>query len=422
MLSRRHIPQIVLVFAVLGSVIAQYLIVGGLAWESSRPRYIFWSIGVVVGFSIFFIWLMFHGGAVSIIRPTTLARKMRLWVIVVTLYGIFEMFWGFANQSPLGFLVGDTFKYLLLGLGFLLTHSLLSTSYGAKNMLALLAGLSFFPGLGVGSEGFLASYFLAARATSSKKIYLIFLLLTMIFTASQGKTALLLVLFIVFLAGFIMPKYSFRRVLMYLVLSMLLVSVVWLMFPDAIKSTGSYKKSALFLGSISRDYTELDASTYQRIHEITLVNEKYETQANILHWIFGFGNGSIFKASGLPAGYQELLDTKFNGTAHHIHINPVFIFHQWGIVGVLLFFWLLVLIFGGGVSLMRRAKFMRSDDLFVVGCSYLMLVSFLFYGLVNPPKDTLLYAGMIMGIYVNGLSFSRLECRLLKPLYIMKAI
>lgn len=398
-IKRRTFTISVVIVTGISLFIASLLSKGGMAWESSRPKYIMWSLSVVIFMALFALIIIKDQVKIKLIKLRwCVAKDISLWVSLSVIFAVLGFFWGALNSSPLHYLFGDTFKYILLPFGFLLVLAFIRTKHDSNILLLLLAGLSIFPGLGVGDSGFLLSLAIAIALTRCGIFFKLFLFVALIYTASIGKTTVLMVAFVLLLTWYICPALKFRGLLGYICIILALIAVVWVASPQLVKSTGAYQKTAYMINNLSENYTELDKSTFQRIQEGILVVEKFQDHGDIENLLIGFGNGATYKVEGLPEGYQEMLEARFGGYAHHIHLNVLFIFHQWGVLGVSLMVWLLVIL-AKVAKMLRVYWYSISDEVkFTLLGSYLMMVTFIFYGVVNPPKTTVIYAGMILAI------------------------
>jgi hypothetical protein len=188
-------------------------------------------------------------------------------------------------------------------------------------------------------------------------------------------------------------------------IGVIIFSTLFYFSPSYITNTVAYAKTMYMINNINwEDYTKLDLSTYQRIQEALLIKEKFLKEGSWYNWLVGFGSGATYAAEGFDSDYQEMLEVKYGGQAHNVHINLVFIFFQWGLAGILLFLWLLLLMWRSFrilYSLQINAN--NSDVFFVAATSFLFLFSFIFYGMATPPKEALLHNGMLLGIHINAI-------------------
>ena len=396
---------LILVFTAVGLLIARIvaanMVSDTLPLASARPKYIIWSIFV----SSIFLLILFHilscrNGRIIYFRTgTKLEKKIILFVLMIIFYNFFEFLNGIINGSPFNFLVGDTYKGILMPLGFFTTYFYVITRNTVQKLLWLFAITSVFPKFGPGDAGLLLSYAIGYKFIKNRKFSDIFLLLALLYTASIGKTTLIMLVLLLPLSVYILPNFRVRVLMTYILFFIIIICCIFLLNPNLIKRTAAYQKTVAALSQLNTDYTKLDTSTYQRVQETVLVVKKFNRYGNPFHFLFGFGNGAMYRAEGLPKGPQTMLDLKYGGYAHHIHINPIFIFHQWGVCGILIFGWLIFVLFLWAKRIKKELKqTINKNEYFFCVVSYLMFISAIIYGVVNPPKTMLLYEGMLLGL------------------------
>lgn len=408
-----HLPLLVIIASCLANLLILYAFPdAGGDWGESRVRHIIWS---VVTFSAVLLCLFLQLAKGNICFPATIThRSVRLytyWTAALLFLILLEGCYGLIRQNPVSFVIGDTFKYLLFIAGFYLLTTTVRDLRNIDRILVAMSLFSIFPGLGVGAAAFALGYVIAYFATTKTKTSFLLLLATCVYTLSIGKTTVILVPVLFLFALFIFPQLTLRKLIIPLAIVLVTILLVF-SFSDIAQHTGAYMKGVYFLDHFSLseissgDYHNLDLSTYQRIREVVLVWEKFNN-GNILDWLIGYGNGAVYKASGFTAGLQQVLDSDFGSMAHHIHINPVFIFHQWGLIGCLLLLCLFLLLLGSMMQLRRTNKLVNTTGNRTASASFLMLISFISYGSVNPPKGALLFAGILLAIYCYSLAVTR---------------
>lgn len=405
------LPAAATVFLVGIYFVAGVLVIGSgkSNWGDSRPIFMLWSFGVLAIMVPLLARSLLAGKIRLPLFSCSTSSMMRRWPVWLLLWNVVATLIGFARGSPPGFLLGDIFKYALLPIGFFMVMFTLRSMKDAQLLLFILAACSVFPGLGTGDAGIALAYVLGAYAFGRKNVLGLLLLgSALVFTLAHGKTTLLLVPIMLFVTNFVLPqsrKVFSGRFIFLLAMVGGAVTLASIVLPSAIESTGAYRKTAYFLKHVQADsYEELDDSTYQRIQEAVLVGDKF-LKGDMLAWITGYGNGAVYLVHGMPAGYQALIDKEYHGYAHNIHLNPVFIFHQWGMAGVLLVLWLMWGLFRSTLFLHRIARSGMSGGLEwkVSIISLIMLLSFLAYGLATPPKNVLIYIGMVLGVHIIAL-------------------
>lgn len=398
-------PLLFLLISAIGLFGVSQVVSGTLAWQASRPKYIMWSVIVAAGMYIYGIYVV-HGKAILRIPhlDAEISRKYQKWAKILFFLTILGALTGVLHRNSLNYLIGDTFKYLLLPFGFLITHSLVRGYKESDLLLKVMAFLSVIPGLGVGSSGFFLGYMVAKWSYKKCFIYTFLVIVALLYTLSLGKTTLISVPILFAIAILILPGLKIKSTIYLLGIPLVLATLVFYLTPSLIHSTEAYKKSVYMFSNLSVDYTQLDDSTYQRIQEVILIKSKFLERASWWNWLVGFGNGATYSARGLPSGLQEMLDSDYSGDAHHIHVNPVFVFHQWGLLGLLVFVWMGSLMWRS-FRILRREKLSKfsSKYSFIAIASFLMFLSFIIYGILSPPKNALLYAGMLLGIHVNSM-------------------
>jgi hypothetical protein len=158
------------------------------------------------------------------------------------------------------------------------------------------------------------------------------------------------------------------------------------------------------------DYRTLDPSTYHRLQEAVLLKDKL-AEASGFDRVVGFGSGAVFRVGDLPRFAQEFWDDEHGGYAHNIHIAPLFVYHLWGLPGLLLLSYTALALLSVGRRLARERTLRwdpsRREAYSLQLAAFLMAVGFFLYGGWNPPKISLLYFGLVVGTLWRLLELER---------------
>lgn len=362
--------------------------------------YPLWS--VIVAPAMGYAW-----GADYLLRPVVfrsadraagrlLGLSMAL-IPMALLYGLI----GLVAGNPLRYLGGDTFKYLLTPLGFYLAAVGIASLSEARWLLRGLAVFGIFPGLDIGSHLFPLGYLYGRKAVYWPRYPWLLLLPVVYFVISVNRTSLL----VVPLLTVALYYYARRFRLWHLgVIAVGVAALSWVLYrvaPAMVKETGAYEKTVRMVEHLNlEDYRRLDVSTYQRLQEAVLVGRKF-AEASWLERAFGFGSGAVYRVTELPPSEQAFLEEAEGGYAHHIHLSPVFVYHQWGLPGVGLMVYSTFALLVVGWRLGRRRADGEDPALreryALQLAAYLMALGFFLYGGWNPPKISLFYFGLLLG-------------------------
>jgi hypothetical protein len=365
-----------------------------------RYRYTGWS--VVVAPAMLYAW-----GADYLLRPLvfrsadrTAGRLLGFSMALIPLAVLYALI-GLAAGSPLRFLAGDTFKYLLTPFGFYLAATSVHSVAHARWLLRALAVFGFYPGLDLGGHLFPLGYVYGRKVVYWRRYSWLLILPLVYLTIRWNRTSLLLVPLMTVALYYYARRFRLWQMGAALVAFGALAWGLYRVVPGLFTSTGAYQKTVYMLKNLTlEDYRRLDLSTYQRLQEAVLVAEKFQN-ASWVERTLGFGSGAVFRVAELPPSEQAMLEEVQGGFAHHIHLSPVFVYHQWGLPGLVLLAYSALALAALGWRLGRRrrdgADPERQEGYSLQIAGFLMAAAFFLYGGWNPPKISLFYFGMVLG-------------------------
>ena len=373
-----------------------------LLGERAMSHYMYPLWAVIVAPAMGYAW-----GADYLLRPLAFhsadrwaARVFRFSMALIPMavwYGLI----GLVDGNPLHYVAGDTFKYLLTPLGFYLAAVGIRSLSDARWLLRALAVFAIFPRLDIGTHLFALTYLYGRKAVYWKR-YSWLLLLPVIYLAIRvNRTSLLLVPLLTVALYYYGRRFRLWHIGAVAVTVAALGFALYRFAPTLVTRTGAYGKSVRMIQHFTlQDYHHLDPSTYQRIQEAVLVVRKFE-HAGWLERVFGFGSGAVFKVTALPRSQQVFLEEVEGGYAHHIHLSPVFVYHQWGVPGIALLAYSVWALLTLGWRLARRRGEASDPDAreqySLALAAYLMAMGFFLYCGWNPPKISLFYFGLLLG-------------------------
>lgn len=401
LIRRDKLPAAAIIITSVTSILVR-IFVGddGIPWGGTRIGYMIWYGSVILVILLYLCYAPIGGKFRTFRLVTSFARRIRIWVYLFAWLNIFALSIGILRQNPVSYIIGDTAKYALLPIGYIIAVCCIREVGQIDKILFLMAVLThvlaYFQGASIGTEGLALGYVVISLAKKkSLSNYSIFIFLSL-FTASLGKTTILLVFALLMIASFIIPTFKVRNLLILVSTLVLLVAMIF-SFTTIGEGTTSYKKTTSMMSTLNlEDYSSLDESTYQRLQECILVYEKF-SKGDYVAWMLGYGNGAVYSNEGLPKSIVLLSETLLGGYMHNIHVNPVFMFHHWGLLGWMLHGTLIILLIKCGNKI-RYSKLIPVEYASALNRTFLMICIIIIHTLVNPPKDAYLYLGLLIGM------------------------
>ena len=370
--------------------------------SASQTKYVIWSL--VVAPAMAYAW-----GVAYLLHPRKLvsvnphARRILGFTMALIPLAIIYGLVGYYAGNPTRYLAGDTFKYLLTPFGFYIAAVGVTTISRARWLLRGMAVFGYYPGLDIGGHLMPLSYVYGRKAAYWRRYSWLLVLPLVYISIKLNRTSLMVVPVITVMLYWYGGRLAIRRVLMVTGVVTGIVLATLQIRPELVTGTGAWHKFTLMRQNFTLvDYRFLDMSTYQRVQEAVLVARKFG-DASLPDQLFGFGSGAVFPVTDLPESQQTLYEDAYGGSAHHIHISPIFVYHQWGIPGILLLTFTAVTLLRAAFWLAKQRP--RGSDpvsrerYSLQVAAFIMIAAFFGYGGWNPPKISLFYFGILLGTF-----------------------
>lgn len=170
-----------------------------------------------------------------------------------------------------------------------------------------------------------------------QNIFIYILLPVIVFKTLIGKSAFLMLLFIiVYLFVFDYSILSKNKKIYFLMIPSFLLIIFSIFFWEQIQETGSYRHLVYFYENTNfSDFTFKDASTGHRLYEANVVLENFSNN-KFIYKLFGNGFGSTIDLSGTMDGTVLRANVNAN-EVRNIHIGPFAVLSRYGVIGVLIY-------------------------------------------------------------------------------------
>ena len=368
----------------------------------SQSKYVIWSLAVAPAMA--YAW-----GVAYLLHPRKFvsanphAARILGFTMALIPFAIFYGLVGHYAGNPVRYLGGDTFKYLLTPFGFYIAAVGVTTTSRARWLLRGMAVFGYYPGLDIGGHLMPLSYVYGRKAVYWRRYWWLLVLPLVYISIKVNRTTLMVIPVITVMLYWYGGRLSMRRMLTVSAVATGIVLALLQIRPELVTATGAWHKFTLMRQNFTLvDYRLLDMSTYQRVQEAVLVTRKFN-DASLPEQLFGFGSGAVFQVTDLPEAQQILYDDAYGGFAHHIHLSPVFVYHQWGIPGI-------ILLLFTAVTLLRTAFWMakqrpsgsdpaKRERYSLMAAAFIMIAAFFGYSGWNPPKISLFYFGILLGTF-----------------------
>jgi hypothetical protein len=181
-------------------------------------------------------------------------------------------------------------------------------------------------------------YIIFLTRINLKSLFLFLFIPALVINTLIGKSALLMLVFMIVYFFVFDKKLVSRQKKIYLALiPSLLIVIGTFVFWDTIKETGAYKNTFYFLRHADfENFKFTDMSTGHRIYEAQRVLEDYDN-ASIYSNIFGNGFGATIDLSDT----KDVAVTKNNTDltkVRHLHIGFFAVLHRFGLLGLIIYF------------------------------------------------------------------------------------
>jgi hypothetical protein len=307
-------------------------------------------------------------------KTTSLNKHVVFYLLFITLV----LFNSLLFRNSIALIVLDAFVVMLPVFFYLLVYKagFLSNDYSkyfgiflviacALVVIDVKLQFSYFSMLGI-------VYIIFLTRINFKNIILFVCIPILVVNTLIGKSALLMLIFMIGYFFLFDRKLVSRQKKIYLILipSVLLI-VGTILFWDTIKETGAYKNTYYFLRHADfENFKFTDMSTGHRIYEAQRVLEEYDN-ANFYKNLFGNGFGATIDLSDT----KDVAVTKNNTDltkVRHIHIGFFAVLHRFGILGIIFYFGFIY----KAVKSCRRVLKHSDNYAFVLSALYILIIIF----------------------------------------------